>query len=150
VHPGQAYQLQLQLCVDADQGLPLMPSPLNPAMTGPLSDPGQADSRSTPPAGVKSSNTPSSSSSSKTGKSKPKVPGRPGQSKQGSTTGHAAGSTTRDSTLEWKLRLLQQGVDWSNLQHRQLLQQLLLKQLMGRCLLRGGCCPFDWVDICSQ
>jgi len=140
VHCVPADQLQLQLCIDAKQGLPLMPGHLNPALMMSL-PPILAMEKAVfqTPSGSKEVSE-HTQQQQQNWQVKAKDARQARSAEGGAGLSSTAGGTSRDSTLEWKLRLLQKGVDWSNQQHRQLLQQLLLKATDGPepCSANGG------------
>jgi hypothetical protein len=137
--PAAATRLLLQLCTDTS-GLPLTPqhitTPLNP-------DPGSSSGGFTTPSKTPSSisRTAAAASSSKKSHKKGSASKAGQQQQQGSSgSGAFTGSSKQqgDAAAQWQLRLLQAGIDWSNMKHRQLLQQLAHRQLMGRLLLPGA------------
>lgn len=166
--PQTAGSLNLQLCVDQQQGLPLTPQQINPDLVGsnaidanatssssggssglhtPISkqsDPmssyktpdkhsSSTSSSSRPSSGSSSSSSTKKSSSSKKGSSSKSSQ----QQKQQQPGSSSSSSNKADVAKQWQVRLLQDGIDWSKVKHRQLVQQLAMKQLAGRVLLPG-------------
>jgi hypothetical protein len=128
-----AANLLLQLSTDIS-GLPLTPqhiTPLNPTAARPSSA-GFSTPSKTP---TSNSRTAAPASSGK--KSSKKSSSSKSQQQQQDGSSSSSGAKHADVAAQWQLRLLQGGVDWSNVKHRQLLQQLAHQQLMGRMLLPG-------------
>jgi hypothetical protein len=129
--PQPAAVLQLHMCLDPAQQHLLTPSHLQTADGSGSAGAATATTGgfSTPPR-----KTPTSSSK-KGSKSSSKTP-KQGGSSGGGTSGAAAALT------QWQLHLLQGGLDWSKPRQRQLLQQLIHRQLLGCCFLPG------WLIAC--
>jgi hypothetical protein len=134
--PAAAANLLLQLCTDRSN-LPLTPqhiTTLNPAAAP--SAPGSAGF--TTPSKTPSSNSRTAAPASSSKKSSKKgSASKAGQQQQNDSSSSSGGVKQGDVAVQWQLRLLQGGIDWSNIKHRQLLQQLAHRQLLGRALLQG-------------
>lgn len=141
-----AASLLLQLCTDSS-GLPLTfqhITTLNPTATAAAAgasspSPGFGPAGFTTPSKTPNSNSrtaaPASSSKKSAKKSSASKAGQ--QQQQQGDSSSSSGAKQGDVAAQWQLRLLQAGVDWSNIKHRQLLQQLAHRQLLGRALLPG-------------
>lgn len=148
-----AAQLTVHLCQDPQQQHLLTPQHIQPyagktqlppeaAAGGGFTTPTRKGSGPTPNQGsASSSSKKSKSSSSKGAKHQQQQQGSGGE---GADAGASSSSGTLNAAAQWQLQLLQEGVDWSRPRQRQLMQQLVHRQLMGRpfvpgAYLRGGC-----------
>lgn len=132
-----AKELSVLLCTDPQQQHLLTPQHIQP-------DAGQTPSAAA--AGVnltsagfttptrKPPSTAAKGSSSKKAKSSSKS----SKKQQQTDTKQGSSSTAPNPAAQWQLQLLQDGLDWSKPRQRQLLQQLIHKQLMGCSYLPGN------------
>lgn len=139
-----AKELLVYLCTDPQHHQLLTPQHIQlnagrttPASTAAAAAGAESSGFTTPtrktPSGGASASKGSASSSSKKSKSSSK--GSKQQRQDGGQEGSTAGAVS--PAVQWQLQLLQKGLDWSKPRQRQLMQQLLHKQLLGSAFLAG-------------
>jgi hypothetical protein len=138
----------VHLCTDPLHQLLLTPQHIQPtagrtpaaAAAGGSASPSQAASAgavgfTTPTRKPPANKSTASSSSKKQSKSSSSKGSKQQQQQQQQEGGSASGSS---AAAQWQLQLLQDGLDWSKSRQRQLMQQLVHKQLLGCAFLSGG------------